>query len=40
MKTFFSFFKELYYDAKNIKEKDPAARNILTEILPITSNNV
>ena len=33
MKTFFSFFKELYYDAKNIKEKDPAARNILTVIL-------
>lgn len=33
MKTFFSYFKELYFDAKNIKEKDPAANNILTVIL-------
>lgn len=33
MKNFFSFFRELYDDAKNIKEKDPAARNILTVIL-------
>lgn len=33
MKAFFRFFKELYEDAKNIKEKDPAARNILTVIL-------
>lgn len=24
----FSFFKNLYYDAKNIKEKDPACKNI------------
>lgn len=27
------FFKELYYDAKNICEKDPAARNIFEVIL-------
>ncbi len=33
MKCFFNFFKNLYEDAKNIKEKDPAARNILTVIL-------
>lgn len=33
MKVFFNFFKELYDDAKNIKEKDPAARNIFTVIL-------
>lgn len=28
-----NFFKELYEDAKNIKEKDPAARNILEVII-------
>ncbi len=28
-----SFFKELYMDAKNIKEKDPAATNIISVIL-------
>ncbi len=28
-----SFFKELYIDAKNIKEKDPAATNIISVIL-------
>lgn len=33
MKCFFNFFKNLYEDAKNIKEQDPAARNILTVIL-------
>lgn len=33
MKAFFNFFKELYDDAKNIKEKDPAAQNIFTVIL-------
>lgn len=27
------FFKQLYEDAKNIKEKDPAARNILEVII-------
>lgn len=27
------FFKELYEDAKNIKEKDPASRNILEVII-------
>ena len=27
------FFKELYEDAKNIKEKDPACRNILEAII-------
>lgn len=27
------FFKDLYKDAKNIKEKDPAARNILEVII-------
>lgn len=27
------FFKELYEDAKNIKKKDPAARNILEVII-------
>lgn len=25
----FSFFKNLYYDAKNIKEKDPACKNMI-----------
>lgn len=29
----FSFFKDLYDDAKNIKDKDPATRNILEVIL-------
>lgn len=33
MKTFFSCIKELYYDAKNIKDKDPATSSILTVIL-------
>ena len=33
MKAFFIACKELYDDAKNIKEKDPAATNILTVIL-------
>ena len=33
MKAFFNFFKQLYGDAKNIKEKDPAAKNILMVIL-------
>lgn len=33
MKAFFNFFKELYDDANNIKQKDPAARNIFTVIL-------
>ena len=33
MKAFFTLFKELYDDANNIKEKDPAATNILTVIL-------
>lgn len=28
-----NFFKELYEDAKNIKEKDPACRNILEVII-------
>jgi serine O-acetyltransferase len=28
----FKLFRELYEDARNIKEKDPAARNILTVI--------
>ena len=28
-----NFFKDLYLDAQNIKEKDPAARNILEVIL-------
>lgn len=28
-----NFFKELYYDAKNIQQKDPAARNIFEVIL-------
>ena len=28
-----NFFKELYEDAKNIKEKDPAARNIIEVVL-------
>lgn len=28
-----NFFKQLYEDAKNIKEKDPAARNILEVII-------
>ena len=28
-----NFFKRLYEDAKNIKEKDPAARNILEVII-------
>ena len=27
------FFKELYEDAKNIKEKDPATKNILEVII-------
>lgn len=26
-------FKDMYYDAKNIKEKDPAARNLLEVII-------
>lgn len=30
---FFKYFKQLYEDAKNIKEKDPAARNILEVII-------
>lgn len=29
----FNFFKQMYEDAKNIKDKDPAARNILEVIL-------
>lgn len=33
MKAFFKAFKELYDDANNIKEKDPAATNIVTVIL-------
>lgn len=33
MKAFFRFFKELYDDAKNIKEKDPAATNVFTVVL-------
>lgn len=33
MKSFFNGVKNLYYDAKNIKEKDPAATNILSVIL-------
>ena len=33
MKAFFTVFKELYDDANNIKEKDPAATNIFTVIL-------
>lgn len=33
MKCIFLFFKNLYLDAKNIKEKDPAAKSILTVIL-------
>ena len=33
MKAFFMACKELYEDANNIKEKDPAATNILTVIL-------
>lgn len=33
MKTFFYFFKNIYEDAKNILEKDPAATNILSVIL-------
>ena len=28
-----SFFKEIYLDAKNIKEKDPAAKSIISIIL-------
>ncbi len=28
-----SFFKEIYLDAKNIKEKDPAAKSIISVIL-------
>ena len=33
MKCIFLFFKNLYLDAKIIKEKDPAAKSILTVIL-------
>ena len=33
MKSFFLGFKELYLDAKNIMEKDPAATNIFSVIL-------
>ena len=33
MKSFFLSIKELYYDAKNIQEKDPAAKNLLSVIL-------
>lgn len=33
MKCIFLFFKNLYLDAKNIKEKDPASKSILTVIL-------
>lgn len=33
MKSFFSVIKELYFDAKNIKLKDPAATNIISVIL-------
>ena len=33
MKCIFLFFKNLYLDAKNIKEKDPAAKSILTVIM-------
>lgn len=33
MKKFFNFFKELYLDAKNICDKDPAVSNVLTVIL-------
>lgn len=29
----FNFFKEIYEDAKNIKEKDPATNNILEVVL-------
>lgn len=33
MKAFFSCIRNLYLDAKNIKDKDPAARNVLSVIL-------
>lgn len=33
MKCIFLFFKNLYLDAKNIKEKDPAAKSVFTVIL-------
>ena len=33
MKSFFFDIKELYYDAKNIQQKDPAAKNIMSVIL-------
>lgn len=33
MKAFFNFFKEIYYDAKNIIKKDPAISNPLEVIL-------
>ena len=33
MKSFFFAIKELYYDAKNIQQKDPAAKNIMSVIL-------
>lgn len=33
MKSFFKTIRELYYDAKNIYQKDPAAKNVLSIIL-------
>ena len=33
MKAFFNFFKNIYYDAKNILDKDPAATNIFSVVL-------
>ena len=33
MKSFFKAIKELYLDAKNIKEKDPACKNVISVIL-------
>lgn len=33
MKCFFLFLKNLYLDAKNIKDKDPAARSLISIIL-------
>lgn len=33
MKRFFKFLKNMYYDAKNIYEKDPAATSIFMVIL-------
>jgi len=33
MKCFFLFLKNLYLDAKNIKDNDPAARSLISIIL-------